>query len=108
MLICYNDVILVHRKVVTSWTNYQTSRSGPIIEYIIEKALVNFPKLRSLDARAAVKFYNKLHKFSTGYLLPLMPFDAIKLSFNFEGICPPGIGTHRYAEVGFAFMDILS
>jgi len=75
--------------------------------HVLEKALVNFPKLCSLDAQAAVDFYNKLQKLSAGYLLPLMPFDAIKLSFNFEGLCPPGLGTHRYAEVGLAFMDIL-
>jgi hypothetical protein len=107
VLLCYNDIILVHRKVVAGWTNYRTGRSGPTVEYIIEKALVNFPKLRNQDARAAVDFYDKLQKLSAGYLLPLMPFDAIKLSFNFEGLCPPGIGTHRYAEVGSALMDIL-
>ena len=36
-----------------------------------------------------------------------MPFDAIKLSFNFEGLCPPGLGTLRYGEIGTAMMDIL-
>jgi hypothetical protein len=36
-----------------------------------------------------------------------MPFNTIKLSFNFEGLCPPGLGTLRYPEVGSAFMDIL-
>jgi hypothetical protein len=38
-----------------------------------------------------------------------MPFDAIKikLSFNFEGLCPPGFGTLRYGEIGSAMMDIL-
>ena len=107
ILICYNDIILVHRKVVAGWTNTRTGRSGPTVEYILEKALVNFPKLRSLDARAAVDFYDKLQKLSAGYLLPLMPFDAIKLSFNFKGLCPPGLGTHRYTEVGSALMDIL-
>ncbi len=107
ILICYNDIILVHRNVVADWMNFRTGRSGPTVEYILKKALVNFPKLRSLDARAAVDFYDKLQKLSAGYLLPLMPFDAIKLSFNFEGLCPPGFGTHRYAEVGSAIMDIL-
>jgi len=36
-----------------------------------------------------------------------MPFNAIKLSFNFEGLCPPGLGTLRYGEIGSALMDIL-
>ena len=35
-----------------------------------------------------------------------MPFDTIKLTINFEGLCPPGLGTLRYAEVGSALMDI--
>ena len=52
-------------------------------------------------------FYDKLQKLSAGCFLPLMPFDTIKLSFNFESLCPPGLGTLRYAEVGSAFMDIL-
>ena len=55
-LICYNDIILVHQKVVAGWTNFRTGRSGPTVEYILKKALVNFPKLRSLDAQAAVDF----------------------------------------------------
>ena len=36
-----------------------------------------------------------------------MPFDAIKLSFKFEGLCPPGLGMSRYGEIGSAMMDIL-
>ena len=94
ILISYNNIILAHWKVVTGWMNYRTGRSGPIVEYIIEKALVNFSKLRSLDARAAVEIYDKLQKLSAGYLLLLMPFDAIKLLFSFEGLCLPGLGAH--------------
>ncbi len=45
VIICYNDVILVHRKVVTGWYNHRTGRSGPLVEYILKKALLNFPKL---------------------------------------------------------------
>jgi hypothetical protein len=96
-----------HRKVVTSWYNHRTGQSGPLVEYILEKALLNFPKLQSLEAHDAVDFYNWLQKLSAGYLLPLMPFNAIKLSFNFEGLCPPGLGTHCYAKIGSALMEIL-
>ena len=93
--------------MVSAWTNYRTGRSGPSFEYIIEKALVNFPKLTSLDAKEALEFFDKFQKLASGYLLPLMPFDTIKLAFNFEGLCPPGLGTQRYAEIGSALMDIL-
>jgi hypothetical protein len=107
VLLCYRDIQLVHRKVMAGWLNSRTGRSGPPLEYIIEKALPNFPRLKSLDARVAVDFYDRLQKISAGYLLPLMPFDAIKLSFKFEGLCPPGLGTSRYGEIGSTLMDIL-
>jgi hypothetical protein len=107
VLLCYRDIQLVHRKVMSGWFNSRSGRSRPHLEYIIEKALPNFPKLKSLDARVAVDFYDRLQKISAGYLLPLMPFDAIKLSFKFEGLCPPGLGTSRYGEIGSVLMDIL-
>ncbi len=106
-LICYTDIILVHHKVITDWTNYRTGQSSPLVEYIVKKALMNFPQLRSLNAKDAVDFYDRLQKLSLGYLLPLMPFDTIKHSFNFEGLCPPGLGTMQYAKVGTALMEIL-
>jgi hypothetical protein len=83
ILICYRNIIMVHCKVIDGWVNYHTGRSGPSVKYILEKDLVHFPTLKSLKAREAVKFYNKLQKLSMGYLLPLMPFDTITLSFNF-------------------------
>jgi hypothetical protein len=107
VLLCYRDIQLVHRKVTSGWFNSRSSRSGHHLEYIIKKALPNFPKLKSLDARVAVNFYDRLQKITVGYLLPLMPFDAIKLSFKFEGLCPPGLGTSRYGEIGSVLMDIL-
>jgi hypothetical protein len=36
-----------------------------------------------------------------------MPFDAIKLSFNFEGLCLPGLGMHCYTKTGSALIEIL-
>jgi hypothetical protein len=41
------------------------------------------------------------------YLLPLMPFDSICLAFGFEGLCPAGLGTMRYAAIASAWMDVL-
>jgi hypothetical protein len=107
IFICYRDLIMLHCKVVNGWINFCTDRSGPSVEYILEKALVHFPTLTTLDARATVEFYDKLQKLSAGYLLPLMPFDTIKLLFNFEGLCPLGLGTLRYAEIVLALMEVL-
>jgi hypothetical protein len=36
-----------------------------------------------------------------------MPFDAICLEFNFEGLFIPGLGIDRYAECASALMEIL-
>jgi hypothetical protein len=41
------------------------------------------------------------------YLLPFMPFDAISIKLGFEGLCPPGIGIYRYADVATVLMDVL-
>jgi hypothetical protein len=102
ILICYWDIIMIHQKVIDGWVNHCSGRSGPSIEYILEKALLHFPAHRSLDARETVEFYDKLQKLSVGYLLLLVPFDTVKLSFNFEGLCPMGLGTLHYAEIGSA------
>jgi hypothetical protein len=54
-----------------------------------------------------VTFYDKLKELSVVYLIPLMPFDAICLEFNFEGLFVPGLGTDRYKDCASALMEIL-
>ncbi len=36
-----------------------------------------------------------------------MLFDAINLNMGFEGLCPPGLGLPRYAEIAGALMEVL-
>ena len=36
-----------------------------------------------------------------------MLFDAININTGFEGLCPPGLGLQRYAEIAGVFMEIL-
>ncbi len=36
-----------------------------------------------------------------------VPFDAIRLEFNFKGLFVPGLGTNRYADCTSALMEIL-
>jgi hypothetical protein len=78
-----------------------------VVKYILEKVLPVFPRLHSLDVADAVKFYDGLQKIPMRYLLPLMPFDSVCLAFGFEGLCPPGLGTIRYAAISSAWMDVL-
>jgi hypothetical protein len=54
-----------------------------------------------------VDFYDRLQELSASYLLPLMPFDAICLEFNFKGLFVPGLGVDRYAECASAMMETL-
>ena len=97
----------IHRVVVQTWTNTHTHFSGPVVEYILEKALPVFPRLHDLDVSGMVKFYDGLQKISMRYLLPLMPFDSICLAFGYEGLCPPGLGTTRYSAIASDWMDVL-
>ncbi len=41
------------------------------------------------------------------HLLALMPFDAIMLQYQFEGLCPPGLGLTRYGAMCKALMELL-
>jgi hypothetical protein len=90
-----------------AWENRRTQQSGPSVDRILEKGLPVFPRLDSLDVSATVDFYDKLHKTSALFLLPLMLFDAINLNTGFEGLCPPGLGLQWYAEIAGVFMEIL-
>jgi hypothetical protein len=81
--------------------------SGPSIPYIVEKALLLFPRLKATTMENTVKFYDDLQSTGLNYLLALMLFDAIYIPFGFEGLCPPGLGTGHYAEISSAFMKLL-
>jgi hypothetical protein len=90
-----------------AWENRRTQQCGPSVDRILEKGLLVFPKLDSLEVSATVDFYDKLHKTSALFLLPLMLFDAINLTTGFEGLCPPGLGLQRYAEIAGVLMEVL-
>jgi len=49
VLLCFQEIVNLHRLVVQTWTNTCTHFSGPVVEYIIEKALPFFPRLLDLD-----------------------------------------------------------
>jgi hypothetical protein len=107
ILLCYRDIQPVHKKVRQGWTNPRTQISGPSVEQILEKGILVFPKLTTLTAKDTVHFYDKLQELSAGYLLPMMPFDVIRLDFNFEGLFVPDLGTECYADCAAALMEVL-
>jgi hypothetical protein len=82
-------------------------QSGPSIDRILDKGLVVFPKLASMDVAMAVEFYNQLQKTLALFLLPLMLFDAANLHTGFEGLCPRGLGLPRYTEIAGVMMEVI-
>jgi hypothetical protein len=107
VLLCFQEIVNIHRVVVQTWTNARIHFSRPVMEYILEKAFPVFPCLQGLYVADTVKFYDGLQKILMWYLLPLMPFDSIRLPFGFEGLCPPGLGTVCYSAIASAWMDVL-
>jgi hypothetical protein len=107
ILLCYSKIANIHQVVLHGWINSRMHFSGPVVEYILKKALPVSSCLNSLKVTGVVKFYDSVQKLSMRYLLPLMPFNSICLAFGFEGLCPLGLGTMRYAAIALAWMDVL-
>ena len=107
VLPCYGHIQLMHKKVRQAWYNPRTLQSGPSVDRILEKGLAVLPKLRATTAKDTVAFYERLQQVSAAYLIPLMPFDAICLKNNYEGLFPPGLGSDTYAECAAAVLEIL-
>jgi hypothetical protein len=107
VFLCYCNIQQIHKKVCQGWFNPCSHSYGPSVEWILERGLFVFPRLDSLMATEAVTFYDKLQELSVVYLIPLMPFNAIRLKFNFKGLFVLGLGTTRYADCSSALMEIL-
>jgi hypothetical protein len=108
IVLCFNDIISQHAKVIAGWVNTRTQQSGPSVERIMERAVPTiFPKLEGILTAKLVAFYDNLQKILTVYLLPFMPFDAINLKLGYKGLCPLGLGVHRYVEICNAIMEVL-
>jgi hypothetical protein len=108
IVLCFNDIISQHAKVIAGWVNTCSQQNGPSVERIVERAVSTiFLKLEGILTAELVAFYDNLQKISTIYLLPFMPFDAINLKLGYEGLCPLVLGVHQYAEIGNAIMEVL-
>ncbi len=68
---------LVHHKVCKLWYNVYMHTSSPQVKKILHESLSVFPRLESVQLEDMVNFYNRLQEVSMGYVLALMPFDAI-------------------------------
>jgi hypothetical protein len=58
-------------------------------------------------AKDTVALYKGLQQMLATYLIPMMPFDSICLTNNYEGLLPPGLGTEVHAECCVAVLELL-
>jgi hypothetical protein len=107
VLPCYRHIQLLHKKVQQAWYNPRTLQLGPLVDCILKRGLLVLPKLRDMDVNDTVAFYERLQQVLAAYLIPQMPFDAIFLRNNYEGLFPPGLGMDTYAECCAAILEIL-
>jgi hypothetical protein len=106
-MICYNDIITIHRKVHNKWSNDRYGTDGPQISRIVSKELAAFPRLLSTSAEDVVDFYDRLQEMCASYLLPTTPLDAIVLQYGYKGLFPPALGTMRYSACGKGMLKLL-
>jgi hypothetical protein len=64
VVVCYNDIIMVHHKVRQLWYNAYAHTSGPQVKKILHKLLSVFPWLESLQVEDVVNFYDRLQEVS--------------------------------------------
>jgi hypothetical protein len=106
-VVCYNDIILGHKKITELWYNGLAHTSGPQVDKIIQKSLSVFPRLESTKVDDVVDFYDRLQEVGLCYVIAILPFDAIVLPHGFEGLCPPGLGLVKYAAMSKALMELV-
>jgi hypothetical protein len=80
---------------------------GSQVDRILQKSLSVFPRLDLTATGNVVTFYDRLQEIGMNHLLALTPFDAIMLQYQYEGLCPPGLGLTRYGAMSKALMEIL-
>jgi hypothetical protein len=107
VVVCYNDIILAHRKVSELWHNGYTHTFGPQVDKILQKFLSVFPRLESTRVDDVVAFYDRLQEVTLGYIIAITSFDTIVLAHKFEWLCPPGLWLVKYPAMCKALMELL-
>jgi hypothetical protein len=79
VVVCYNDIMYVHKRVRELWYNSSSHTLGPQVDRILRKSLSVFPCLASTATGDVVTFYDRFQEISMNHLLALLPFDAIML-----------------------------
>jgi hypothetical protein len=56
VVVCFNDIILVHNKVGELWYNAYAHTLGPQVDKILYKSILVFPRLASMRVEDVVGF----------------------------------------------------
>jgi hypothetical protein len=75
VVVCYNDIMYVHKKVQELWYNSSFHTLGPQVDRILQKSLSVFPRLASTDTGDVVTFYNRLQEVSMNQPAVLPPSE---------------------------------
>jgi hypothetical protein len=95
------------RRYMTIGRTPCTNHYDPQLDRISERGLPTLPRLTTIDVEAVVKFYNKLQKTSSTYLLPVMPFDCISIKMGYKALCPLGLGILWYKAIARVLLEVL-
>ena len=75
VVVCFNNIIMVHRKVRELWHNNYPHTMGPQVSTILSKHIKVFLTLDSLGVEEVVAFYDCLQEVRSNYVIAIMPFD---------------------------------
>jgi hypothetical protein len=103
----YHNIILLHKSVYYHWFNPRMQYKGPQMDRIYEKGLLTFPCLTNLDVASVVDLNDQLHKTTSAYLIPIMPFDCVSIKMGFKALCPPSLGVPKYAAIIRVLLEVL-
>ena len=69
--------------------------------YLDDKQIRNLPQLVNLDPETFVDWYTSMQdELMMITRVALLPFDAIKINYQYVGLCIPGVGERKFMEMG--------
>jgi hypothetical protein len=99
----YSEIMRLHRVIRQCWHNRQYNSFGPQKESILKSSAFSTRLLlEKFDAPSVVNWYERLVSTCEAFPIGLVPFDAIQFGCRHEGICLPGLGFERYADMASA------
>ena len=104
--IAHHDIIIAsHAAVCNNWMH--SKGEGPFLMRISDDSFTA-PLLDPTSFNEIVQWYDGLVNKLRPLNVALMPFDSIIPRMGAEGLCPPGMGTVKYADMATALFTFLA